>query len=339
MKMTTLLRGALLATTCAGAAHAQELTSVSFGTGWLAQAEQGGFYQALADGTYESFGLDVDIVMGGPQTPMMQRLAAGQIQFMQSSTLSNLDAVARGIPVVSVAAFMQKDPQALLAHPDKGFDDLGDLAGLPTLYLGGSGFDTFFQWMKGKYEGFSDAQYAPYTYNPAVFIADPDSGMQSYVTSEPFDIQNRTGWAPAVFLLADYGFGGYADEIVALQPLVESDPDLVQRFVDASIIGWYNYMYGDPSAGNALIQQDNPEMTDEQIEFSRQQMLALDMVMWDAAIEGGLGCMDGGRIETFFNEMVAAGVMAADVDYASSFNTDFVCKNVGADLYPDAAAQ
>lgn len=178
------------------AAAADALQPVAFGTGWLAQAEHGGWYQALADGTYERFGLDVEIVMGGPQTPMMQRLAAGQIQFMQGGTLGVFDAVSNGIPVIAVAAFLQKDPQALLTHPDRGFTDLGDLAQLGTIYLGGSGYDTFFRWMQGRYEGFTDAQYAPYTYNPAVFIADPDSAMQAYVTSEPFDIENRTGGRP-----------------------------------------------------------------------------------------------------------------------------------------------
>jgi len=328
----------LTATGLAGsAATAQDLQKVAFGTGWLAQAEHGGWYQALADGTYEKYGLDVEIVMGGPQTPMMQRLAAGQIQFMQGGTLGVFDAVSNGIPVMAVAAYLQKDPQALLTHPERGFTDLSDLAQLGTIYLGGSGYDTFFRWMLGKYEGFKDSQYAPYTYNPAVFLADEDSAMQSYVTSEPFDIEKRTGQAPDIFLLADYGFGAYANEIVTLAPLVAEDPELVQKFVDASTIGWYNYLYGDPSAANALIQKDNPEMTSEQIEFSRQQMVKLDMALSDAALDGGMGCMSEARHQDFYDSMVETGVLEPGLDLPATYTLQFTCKNVGADLYPDAA--
>jgi NitT/TauT family transport system substrate-binding protein len=314
------------------------LDEVTLGTGWLAQAEHGGFYQAVADGTYEKHGLKVTILMGGPQSPNRARLIAGQVQFIQGSTLGALDAVANEIPTTTVAAIFQKDPQALLAHPGVGIESIADLAKLETIFLGGDGYDTFFRWLKATYPGFRDSQYKPYTYNPAPFIADPASGQQAYITSEPLNIKKQAGWDPMAFLLADYGYTGYATTIETQTELVETNPDLVKRFVEASIIGWYNYLYGDNAAANALIKTDNPEMTDEQIAYSIAQMKKYEIVLSGDAKEKGIGCMTDERYAGFFKAMVDAGVLDGGLDLQKAYTTQFVCKGLGMDLYEDMAA-
>lgn len=319
-------------------ALSKDLDKVILGTGWLAQAEHGGYYQALADGTYEKYGLEVSILMGGPQAPNRARLTAGKVDFLQGTTLGAFDAVAQGVPTLAVAAYFQKDPQALLTHPEKGFKDLSELASLKKIYMGGSGYDTFFRWIKAVYPGFSDEQYAPYTYNPGPFLADPDSAQQAYITSEPLDIKKQAGWEPTAFLLSDYGYSSYANLIETSQKLVDEKPDVVQRFVDATAIGWYNYIYGDPSAANALIKADNPEMTDEQIAFTIDQLKKLGIVNSGDAVKMGVGCMTEERMTSFFDSMVKAKVMDAGLDYKKSFDTRFSCKGVGADLYPEATA-
>jgi NitT/TauT family transport system substrate-binding protein len=317
---------------------AYALDEVSMGTGWLAQAEHGGFYQAVADGTYEKHGLKVTILMGGPQSPNRARLIAGQVQFIQGSTLGALDAVANEIPTTTVAAIFQKDPQALLAHPGVGIETIADLAKLETIFLGGDGYDTFFRWLKATYPGFRDSQYKPYTYNPAPFIADPTSGQQAYITSEPLNIRKQAGWDPQAFLLADYGYTGYATTIETQVELVENKPDLVKRFVEASIIGWYNYLYGDNAAANELIKKDNPEMTDEQIDYSIAQMKKYEIVLAADAKEKGIGCMTDERYAGFYKAMVDAGVLDGTLDLSKAYTTQFVCKGVGMDLYKDMAA-
>ena len=249
------------------AARAQMPDKVSFGTNWVAEAEHGGFYQALADGTYRRYGLDVTIVQGGPQVNNQLLLAVGRLDFfMSTNTLQSFDAVEQSIPTLAVAAMFQKDPQVLIAHPGRGIDDLRDLRGL-TLFISQEGVITYFQWLKREY-GLADAQVKPYTFNPQPFLADPKSAMQGYVTSEPYAIEKITGVKPKVFLLADYGFDSYSTLIQTRRELVEGKPDMVQRFVDASIIGWYNYIYGDNRAGNDLIKRQNPEMTDALLAYS-----------------------------------------------------------------------
>ncbi len=181
---------------------AAPLDHVTLGTGGLAQAEHGGFSQALADGTCAKAGLDVTIAMGSTQTPNGPRLIAGQIQFLQGTTLEAMDAVAAKQPVVTVAAIFQKDPQAILAHPDQRLSSVADLAKLKTLYLAGDGYDTYFQWLKSVYPGFRDDRYKPYSYSAAPFIVDPRSRQQAYITSEPYTIKKQAGWWPKAFLLA-----------------------------------------------------------------------------------------------------------------------------------------
>ncbi|WP_319774745.1 ABC transporter substrate-binding protein [Breoghania sp.] len=317
----------------ASTAPAFALDEVKFGTNWLAQAEHGGFYQAVADGTYEKYGLKVEIVQGGPQAANRALLMADKIHFyMNGNLLGSFSAAEQGIPLVEVAAIFQKDPQVLIAHPDAGLETFEDLAKLPTIFMGKDGFSTYFQWMKSSFSGFSDAQYKPYTFNPAPFLADKQSAQQGYITSEPYAIKTEGGIEPKLFLLADSGFETYSTTIEAKIDFVAENKDLVQRFVDASIIGWYNYLHGDNAAANAAIKADNPEMTDGQIAFSIATMKDFGLVESGVALEKGIGCMKGEQIKSFYDKMVAAGVVQEGLDLSTLYTTEFVCKGVGMDL-------
>ena len=306
--------------------------AVSFGTDWLAQAEHGGFYQAVADGTYAKHGLDVTIVQGGPQAANRALLIAGKIDFYMGGVLSSLDSVEQGIPMVTVASMFQKDPQVLMAHPDAGYKDFADLARAEKIIMGKDVLVTKFEWMKKNFEGFKDEQYVPYTFNPAPFIADDKAVQQGYVTSEPFAVEQQGGFKPQVFLFADAGYNAYSETIETSQKLVDENPDLVQRFVDASIIGWYNYLYGDNTAANELIKKDNPEMTDAQLAFSIKEMKDNGIVVSGDAETKGIGCLTDERYKAFFQQLVDIGLYDASLDYSKAINTSFVCKGVGMDL-------
>ena len=330
---TTSIGLIAVAATVALATHALALDEVSFGTNWVAEAEHGGFYQAVADGTYEKYGLKVTILAGGPQRNNRALLLAGKVDFfMAGNMLQPLNATANEIPVVEVAAIFQKEPQVFLTHPDQGLETFEDLAKLPTIFMGAEGFASFFQWMKQAYPGFSDEQYKPYNFDPQVFIVDNQSAMQGYITSEPLAIYNAAGFWPKEFLLADYGFNTPSTMIEAKTEYVEANSDIVQRFVDASIIGWYNYLYNDPSLGNAAIKVDNPEMSDEQIAFTIAKMKETGMVDSGIALEKGIGCFDDAIQQSFYDKMVAAGVLPAGIDLSAVYTNAFVCKGVGLDL-------
>ena len=312
-------------------ALAQTLDKVRFGTNWVAEAEHGGFYQALADGTYRKYGLDVTIVPGGPNVNNRILLPVGKLDFfMSANSLQSFDAVAHDIPTVTVAASFQKDPQVLIAHP--GVEKLADLKKL-TLFVSPEGMVSYFQWLKADY-GFDEAKVKPYTFNAQPFLADKNSAMQGYVTSEPFAIETQGRFKPKVFLLADEGFNAYSTLIETRRDLVEKRPDLVQRFVDASAIGWYNYIYGDSRPGNELIKKQNPEMTDALLAYSIAKMKEYGIVDSGDSIKLGIGAMTDARAKSFFDKMVRAGVVKPGLDYKRAYTLQFVNKGVGLELRP-----
>jgi NitT/TauT family transport system substrate-binding protein len=330
---TILFSVALAATIAAVPASAQALDKVVFGTNWVAEGEHGGFYQALADGTYRKYGLDVTIVPGGPSTNNQILLPVGKIDFfLSANTLEGFDAVTQNVPVIEVAALFQKDPQVLIAHPDQGIEKFTDLKNL-TLFVSSEGSATYYQWLKADY-GFKDSQVRPYTFNPQPFIVNPKSAMQGYVTSEPFAVEKAAHFTPKVFLLADQGFSAYSTLLETRRDLVEKKPDLVQRFVDASIVGWYNYIYHDNAAANALIRKQNPEMTDDLLAYSVAKMKEYGIVDSGDTATLGVGAMTDARMKNFFDEMVRAGVTKAGLDYSKSYTLQFVGKKVGLELRP-----
>jgi len=336
MRSASLLVSLIAAMICAfpaAPAHAQALDKVSFGTNWVAEAEHGGFYQALADGTYRKYGLDVTIVPGGPQVNNRILLAVGKLDFyMSDNTLQSFDAVENKVPTLAVAAMFQKDPQVLIAHPDTGIKSIDDLKDL-TLFISKEGLASWFQWLKADHK-FSDAKVKPYTFNPQPFLADKSSAMQGFVTSEPYAIEKQAGFKPKVFLIADYGFSSYSTLIETRRDLVEKKPDLVQRFVDASIIGWYHYIYGDNAAGNALIKKHNPEMTDALLAYSVAKMKEYGIVDSGDTLRLGIGAMTDARVANFYDEMVRAGVVKPNIDFRNGYTLRFVNKMVGMELRP-----
>jgi NitT/TauT family transport system substrate-binding protein len=309
------------------------LDKVSFGTNWVPEAEHGGFFQAVADGTYKKYGLDVTIVPGGPNDNNRMLLIAGKLDFfMAANTLMSFDAVANNVPVVTIAAMFQKDPQVFLTHPESKVTKLEDLKPL-TLFVSKEGISSYFQWLKSEY-GFSEATVRPYTFNPQPFLATAKSAMQGYVTSEPYAIEKAAKFKPGIILLADYGFNTYSTLIETRRDLTDKKPDLVQRFVDASIIGWYNYLYGDNAPGNAMIKQLNPEMTDELLAYSVGKMKEYGIVDSGDTLRNGIGAMTDERAASFFDKMVRAGVVRPSVDFRKAYTLRFVNKGVGLDLRP-----
>jgi NitT/TauT family transport system substrate-binding protein len=306
-----------------------ELQSVTFGTNWYAQAEHGGFYQAIATGIYADHGLDVTIQMGGPQVNGTQLLMGGGIDFFMGYGSDALQAVQEGIPKVTVASMFQKDPQILIAHPDQGVESLEDLQGKP-IYISSAANITYWPFLAAKY-GFTEDMKRPYNFNPGPFLADKNSAQQGYLSSEPLSIRKEGGFEPVVLLLADYGYDPYSTTIETRQEIVDSDPDLVQRFVDASIKGWYSYLNDDPTPGNELIKQDNPEMSDEQIAYGIAKMKEYGIVVSGDAEDMGIGAMTDDRWKSFYDKLVEAEVLSSEVDYTQAFTLEFV--NKGAEYY------
>jgi NitT/TauT family transport system substrate-binding protein len=333
MKSRLACATALTAALGVAAPAMAENVPVVFGTNWLAQAEHGGFYQSVADGTYAACGLDVTIQPGGPQVNNRALMIAGKVDYhMGGNLLEAFSAAQEGIPIVAVAASFQKEPQVILTHPGK-VKSFEEIKTLEKVLIGDQGYASFYQWMKAAY-GFTDEQREVYTYNPAPFIANENWGMQGYLSSEPYFVAKETGWEPDVWLIADAGYSTYSTLIETMADTVATKPEQVTCFVEGSIKGWYNYLYNDNSAANAMIKADNPEMTDEAIAYAIEKMKSAGIVDSGDTETLGIGAMSEAHVKDFFDKMVTAGVVSADVDWSATINTTFVNKGVGMDLKP-----
>ncbi|RIK85369.1 MAG: nitrate ABC transporter substrate-binding protein [Planctomycetota bacterium] len=291
-----------------GAADALAADRVTLALNWKAQPELGGFYQALADGTYAEAGLEVSIKQGGPLVNNRPLLAFGQVDFLVGTNLLQaFDAVKQGIPTKVVAAFFQRDPQCILAHADGPHRTWEDVAKAPLL-MGNAGRQTFFLWMHSAH-GFPRANLRPYNHSLAPFLNDKTAAMQGFVTAEPKRIEEATGRFPRVWLLADHGWSSYSTVLETRVDLIENRPELVQRFIDASRTGWERYLDGkDSSAADALIKRDNPAITDEQIAYSRQKMRELGLLTSGDAASAGIGVIRLERVRRFYDDMTKAGM-------------------------------
>lgn len=304
---------------------------VVFATNWKAQAAHGGFYQALADGTYARLGLEVEIRQGGPQVNNRPLLPAGRIDFlMTGNLLHTFDNVRNNVPTVVVAAMFQKDPQVFLAHPGR-YETWNDLRKAPVILVAKDGQFSFWQWM--KQDGFRDEQLRPYTYNSAPFLANKRSVQQGYAVAEPISIERAAGFAPKLFLLADHGWSTYSTTIETRPELVKTKPELVRRFVEGSILGWVNYLHGDRAAADALIRKENPEVTQDELDRGVAKLKELGIVDSGDARTRGIGAIDPARVKDFHDKMVKAGLFkAGEVDLSRVVTTEFVNKALGVDL-------
>jgi NitT/TauT family transport system substrate-binding protein len=325
-RVAALLAVCLIAVLGASPSRADD--KVVFGLDWKAEAEYGGYYQALATGIYARHGLNVTIREGGPLINHMQLLMAGRLDFNLGGGRA-IEFAAENLPFMAVAAIFQKDLAVLIAHPGVGNDSFAALKGKPIM-IGADTRNGWWQFLAGKY-GYGDGQIRPYTFNLAPFLADKNAIQQGYISSEPYLIKQKTGIEPVLLPVSDAGYLGYGNIITTSDKLVQENPGLVQRFVDASIEGWYSYLYGDPAPANKLIMQANPDMPAELIDFGRKTMILRGTVDSGDAKTMGIGAMTDSRWKAFYESMAAVGVYKPGIDISKAYTTRFVDKRVGMD--------
>ena len=310
-------------------ARAQTLEKVSFLTDWRAQAEHGGYYQAIAAGLYRKAGIECDLRQGGPSLNSSQLLLAGRVDMVMSSSFEAFAYVREGAPFFTIAAIFQKDPQVLIGHPDTGFDSFAALKGR-TILIGNGGRVTYWPYLRSKY-GLSDSQVRPYNFSMAPFLADKNVVQQGFLTSEPSSIAQALGRPPSVLLIADAGFSAYQATIAISRRMASEKKDLVQRFVDASLEGWAQYLKGGPGieAANALIKRANPEQTDDRIAYAIKVLNERGIMMSGDALRDGVGAMSDQRWKSFYDSMVAVEVVPKGLDVGRAYTLEFVNKGIG----------
>jgi NitT/TauT family transport system substrate-binding protein len=310
-------------------ARARALEKLVFHTDWRAQAEHGGYYQAIAAGLYAQAGIECELRQGGPSLNIGQLLLTGRVDMIMSNSFEAFTYVREDAPFFTIAAIFQKDPQVLIGHPDTGFESFEDLKGR-TLLIGSGGRVTYWPYIRRKF-GLSDSQLRPYTFNMAPYLADRNVVQQGFLSSEPYSIARAIGRPPPLLLLADAGFSAYQTTIAISRRLATEKRDLIQRFVNASLEGWAQYLKGGPAieAANALIKKANPEQTDDRIAYAVRVLNERGIVMSGDALTGGIGAMSAARWQDFYRSMVEVGVLPAGLEVSRAYTLDFVNKGIG----------
>ena len=295
---------------------------IRFGLNWLPEAEHCGFFQAKASGLYEKAGLDVELKPGGPDVNVPLLVGVGQLDLAIGTGFTTLNMVAEGIPGVTVAAFFQKDPQTLVAHPDQGISTLADIKGRPVM-ISAEGRQEYWQFLKYKF-GFTDDQLRPFTYSPAPFLANPKAIQQGYATEDALLRGAQMPKPPVILMLADYGFENYTTTVFGLRSFIEKHRDAVRAFVDATRKGYEACMAGDYAEGMKLLLAMNPDHGEALFHFKIREMKSRGLVDGGDAARLGIGAMTGERWRSFFETMSAAGVFRANLDYKAAYTLDFV---------------
>ena len=301
------------------------LIEITFATDWKAQAEQGGFYQALAAGLYEKNGLKVKIIQGSSNVNVPRLIASNSVEFgIGSNSFIPLNMVANKIPGKAVMAIFQKDPQIIMTHPDSDIRNLKDMRDLPIM-ISDASIGAFWLWLKSKYD-FNDNQIRKKTFSLAPFLSNKSSIQQGYLTSEPFLVEREAGFTPRVFLLADYGYPSYGAMVLASSNVLKNNPEIVKAFVDASIEGWRQYIYDDPSLGNELIMLENNEMKEDILLQAIKKIRNYELVSNEISKGLDIGLMTDIKWESFFKTMSINGVYEKDLEWRESFTLDFINK-------------
>ena len=321
MKVQASLFAALLAL---AASPSQAAEKIRFGLSWVAEAEHCGFFQAKANGLYEKAGLDVEIVNGGPDRNLPLQIGANDLQLAMGSSFTTLHMMKNGVQAQAVAAFFQKDPQTLVAHPDQGIKTLEDLKGKPIMVAKFSQQE-YWQFLKRKY-GFGDEQLRPYTYSAAPFLVNPQAVQQGYITEDAMLLGKAMPKPPVSILLADYGYRNYQDTVFGLKEYIEKNPRLVQAFVDASRAGWQQCVGGDYTPAMKGVLAMNPEHGEELFHFKMKQTRERGLVDSGDAKTLGIGAMTDARWKEFFDVMAASGVFPASLDYKAGYTLKFLGK-------------
>ena len=284
---------------------------------WFPEAEHGGFYAAAVHGYYEAQGVAVEILGGGPDAPVIQRVATGAVAFGVTNADDVLYARAQQAPVVALMAPYQINPRCIMVHKSSGIEEIADIANITLAMSQRPAFSHYLRW---RYP-FENVKIVPYPGNVTQFLMDENFAQQGYVFSEPFVAKSKGG-DPNALLVSDIGFNPYASVLIATEETIATDRRLVEAVVRASIKGWQQYL-ADPEATNRHINSLNPEMGLDILAYGAEESRAL--VLDPVAQKAGIGHMSAARWLALLDQMVAAALIdEGTVDANAAFTDHFL---------------
>jgi NitT/TauT family transport system substrate-binding protein len=293
-----------------------KLDHVTLQLNWHPEVEHGGFYAAKVHGIYEAAGLDVEILGGGPETPVIQQVATRRVDFGIVNADNILFGRVQEAPIVAVMAPLQTSPRCLIVHKESGARDFADLKNM-TIAM--STTQAFSHYLRKKVP-LDGVRVVPYSGNVSQFLQNPQLAQQGYVFSEPF-VARKNGADVEVLMLSDLGFNPYTSVLFTTESTVAKKPDLVRRMVHASIEGWRRYL-DSPAEANAEIHRQNSRMDLDILDFGAKEIAPL--VLNEHTKQHGLGTMTLERWQTLVDQLVEIEqVKPGELDPANAFTNEF----------------
>jgi NitT/TauT family transport system substrate-binding protein len=316
--LSGLLLVMLVVVGCRAVRHPQSngLTPVSLQLDWYPQPEHGGFYTAQLLGYYKAEGLDVTLVPLPQYGSVAQQVASGKADFGLGSSDQLLEWNSNGLPLVAVAATMQHDPQAVMVHKNSPIHDFKDLEGRTVAAQTGA---TWLKYVISRYN-LHQVREIPTTLSVANFLADPNYVQQIFVTSEPFFAQ-QGGAEVRTLLISSSGYDPYRVQFTT-RDFALQNPDVVTKFVRASIRGWQEYLRN-PGPTNAHLLTLNPALNPAQEAYTAQALHDGGFV--DGGHPGGaeVGRMTAQRWQTSFDQLQSLGILHSSFDPAAAYALKF----------------
>ena len=162
----------------------------------------------------------------------------------------------------------------------------------------------------------------PTTYGLGTFLGDKDFIQSCFLTSEPFFARQK-GLVVRTLPLTDAGYDVYQG-IVCRRELIRSSPDLVRAFLAASIKGWQDYLTGDPTPANMMILTGNKNMSQEQLDYSRQALIDHALVEGYPQRGEAIGRLDLARLQREIEVLREFNILETPLQAADMATTEFL---------------
>jgi NitT/TauT family transport system substrate-binding protein len=298
------------------AAHAEE--SVTLRLKWFHQAQFAGFYVAKEKDFYKSAGLNVDIQPGGPDFPAIQMVTGGNEQFGVTGADQILIARSKGVPVVALAVIFRRNPFVLFSLAKSGIKAPADYAGKNIGVKIGGNEELIYRAVLAK-AGVDKTKLneIPVKFDITPLLAGTVDVWPGYLINEVLAAREK-GFEVNVVSPADYGIDLYADTLFTTERMLKEKPDVVRKFVSATLKGWTSAIAAPEEAAQITVKYGSKLTFDHELAMMKA---SLPLLQPDAQ---PVGWMEAANWSAMQKLLVDAGFQKTPVDIGKAFTVDFL---------------
>jgi NitT/TauT family transport system substrate-binding protein len=286
---------------------------------WVHQAQFAGFYVAREQGFYAEENLDVTFVPGGVGIDIFQGLINGEVDFSVVGADSLMVKRSEGVPLIAIATTYRINPFVLVAFADSGIRSPRDFIGRTVSLASGSADTQFRAMIKNLDLDIEQINVVPYTYDDTPFLDDEIDVVNSFVAGSLIPLEATIGDRVINLIWpGDYGVHFYSDTIITRDNLVTEQPDLVLRFLRATLKG-HRFAVENPVAAvdASMVYADNPDVT------VQESMLKASIPLIHTG-KDQIGWMRADVWEEMYQMLLDQGILNQPVDLDTVYTMQFL---------------